>query len=72
MKTLGDYLGFAFRLLAVVVITTLGSLLLGIWIDQQAGTSPWGVLAFMLLGIPLSTFLVYRLSNFQNSKDRQG
>lgn len=69
MRNLVDSLALAFRLLTAVVLTILGSVFLGIWIDQRAGTAPWGVLALTILGIVLSTLLAYRLANVRYRKD---
>ncbi|MFQ5946049.1 MAG: AtpZ/AtpI family protein [Anaerolineae bacterium] len=65
MKLFIDSLALGFRLLATVLVAVLGPVLAGIWIDQRAGTAPWGVLAFMVLGILLSTLIVYRLVSVQ-------
>lgn len=61
MRELLDPLGLAMSLGFVVITLILGSLWLGLWIDRQLGTAPWGMLAFMLVGILTSTAAVYRL-----------
>lgn len=68
MRALIDPLALAFRLLAAVVALILAPVLVGIWIDQRAGTSPWAVLVFMLVGILLSTLVIYRLVSLQYRK----
>ncbi|MBI2845830.1 MAG: AtpZ/AtpI family protein [Chloroflexi bacterium] len=56
-----DPLALAMSLGFVVVISILGCLWLGIWLDRQFNASPWGTIFFMFLGILVSTIAVYRL-----------
>ncbi|MFQ5340393.1 MAG: AtpZ/AtpI family protein [Anaerolineae bacterium] len=48
------------RLGAIVVTAVLLTLALGLWIDNRLGTSPCGLLIFMLIGIVISVTGVYR------------
>ncbi len=40
---------------------TIGPLLLGIWIDRTAGTSPFATLCLMLVGVFGGTIAMYRI-----------
>ncbi len=59
-----------FRLSALTIGVTIGSLLLGILLDRTLGTAPFGTLCWMVLGITIGTVGVYRIvreANFQAS-----
>ncbi|MCL5265041.1 MAG: AtpZ/AtpI family protein [Chloroflexi bacterium] len=43
-----------------IALSLVGSLLVGIWLDQTLHTSPLGVLFFSLLGIIIGSVAVYR------------
>ncbi len=53
-------LGLLFRLSALTLGATLGSLALGIALDRLLGTAPCGTLCLMIMGIWLGTLAVYR------------
>ena len=53
-------LGLLFRLSALTLGATFGSLLLGIWLDRVMGTAPFGTLCLMIGGIFFGTLGVYR------------
>ena len=61
MRQLLDPLGLAMSLGFVVIIAVLGCLWVGLWIDRNLNTAPWGILVFMFLGILTRTVAVYRL-----------
>jgi len=48
------------RLGAIVVAAIFLTLALGLWIDRYLGTSPFGLLFCMFLGVVLSIVGVYR------------
>jgi F0F1-type ATP synthase assembly protein I len=43
-----------------VIGSIIVSLILGIWIDRTFGTTPWGVLLLMLLGVAAALYSTYR------------
>ena len=53
-------LGLLFRLSALTLGATFGSLLLGIWLDRMMGTAPFGTLCLMTGGIFVGTLGIYR------------
>ena len=48
------------RLGAIIVTAVLLTLALGLWVDNRLGTSPCGLLIFMLIGIVISVTGAYR------------
>lgn len=50
----------ALQLSSLLIGFLLGSILIGLWVDQQAQTAPFGTLSGMLIGIVLSTIAIYR------------
>ena len=54
-------LGLLFRLSALTLGATFGSLLLGIWLDRMMGTAPIGTLCLMTGGIFVGTLGIYRI-----------
>lgn len=60
MRDFWTGLGLLFRLSALTLGAALGSLLLGIWLDQLMGTAPIFTLGLMVLGIVAGTIGVYR------------
>lgn len=60
------------------VSTTVGFTLLGAWYDRWQGTSPWGVVAGIVLGWAVGLYELYqvfrilsrRQSSFRTKKDR--
>lgn len=53
-------LALVFRLSALTLGATCGSLLLGIWLDRALGSAPFATLCLMVLGIWLGMLAVYR------------
>lgn len=57
--------GGPLALITQLGLTMVGSIILGLalglWLDQQLGTRPWGTLILALLGIIIGSFGVYRL-----------
>ncbi|MEW5721173.1 MAG: AtpZ/AtpI family protein [Chloroflexota bacterium] len=53
-------LGLLFRLSALTLSATFGSLALGILLDHALGTAPFGTLCLMVFGIWLGTLAVYQ------------
>ena len=56
----GSFIGLQVGCLAVAV--TLGALLLGLWLDGQLHTRPWLTLILLILSMPVTVFLIYRLA----------
>ncbi len=54
-------LDLALRISAVIITTTIGVIILGILVDRNAGTSPFGVLCFMVIGVSGGTIAIYQL-----------
>ena len=54
-------LALALRLSAVLITTILGLLFLGIFVDRSVGTTPFGVLCFMVIAITFGTVAVYSI-----------
>lgn len=44
-----------------MVATILLSLVVGLWLDERFGTSPWGVLVAMVVGATAGSIAIYRL-----------
>jgi F0F1-type ATP synthase assembly protein I len=57
-----------FRLSALTLGATFGSLLLGIWLDRSLGTAPFGTLCLVVLGILAGTIGVYRAVQETNER----
>lgn len=53
-------LGLLFRLSALTLGATFGSLALGLALDHALGSAPFGTLCLMVMGIWLGTLAVYR------------
>jgi len=50
-----------FQLSVLLIVTTVGPLVLGIWIDRAANTSPLATLCLVILGVLGGTVLIYRI-----------
>jgi hypothetical protein len=61
-------LGLLFRLSALTLGATFGTLLLGIWIDGSFGTAPWVTLCLGVFGILLGTIGAYRAVKEANDR----
>lgn len=46
----------------VTVVTSLGGLFLGLWVDGQLQTRPWGTLLLTIVGILAGSVSTYRLA----------
>lgn len=53
-------LGLLFRLSALTLGATFGSLALGLVLDRALGIAPFGTLCLVIMGIGLGTLAVYR------------
>ncbi|MBI2644233.1 MAG: AtpZ/AtpI family protein [Candidatus Wildermuthbacteria bacterium] len=60
-STLAYVLSFAFQFGAVVVISLVVPLLLGVWIDKKMETSPLFLFIGLLVGTVVVIYGVYRL-----------
>ena len=60
MRGAWDSLSLLFRLSALTLGAAFGSLLLGIWLDRLMGTTPFGTLCLMIVGILVGTISIYR------------
>jgi len=60
MKATLSLWALAVRLSSLLIALLLGSILLGLGVDRQAQTAPLGTLIGMLVGIALSTIVIYR------------
>jgi F0F1-type ATP synthase assembly protein I len=61
-------LGLLFRLSALTLGATFGTLLLGIWIDRSLGTAPWVTLCLGVSGILIGTIAAYRAVKEANDR----
>jgi ATP synthase protein I len=70
-RTEGGDLAYAVRLASEFVAGVLVGAALGWGFDRLAGTSPWGLIVFLLLGFAAGVLNVVRVSN-RVTKDRTG
>jgi F0F1-type ATP synthase assembly protein I len=56
MPGAAQYAGLGVTFAAGIVLFTL----LGVWVDERLGTTPWGVLLGVFLGFGLSLAWIYR------------
>lgn len=56
----GSFIGLQVGCSAVAV--TIGALLLGLWLDGQLHSRPWFTLILLVLSMPVTVFLIYRLA----------
>ena len=54
-------LGIATQVGVMVIISILGCLFLGLWVDSKLHSSPWATLIFIAVGILFATVGTYRL-----------
>ena len=54
-------LDLVFQLSVLLFVMTVGPLLLGIWIDRAANTSPFATLCLILVGVFGGTIAMYRI-----------
>jgi F0F1-type ATP synthase assembly protein I len=54
-------LDLVFQLTVLLFVMTIGPLLLGLWIDRSANTSPFATLCLILLGVFVGTLAMYRI-----------
>ncbi len=52
-----------FQLSALLLVATFAPLLIGLWLDRTLGTSPFGTLCLVVLGLFAGTIGVYRVVN---------
>jgi ATP synthase protein I len=64
----GSSLGQAFRLSSEFVAGIIGGGVIGWVIDRFLGTSPWGLIVFLLLGFAAGILNVLRASGFVKTK----
>ncbi|MGH6842845.1 MAG: AtpZ/AtpI family protein [Methylocella sp.] len=60
--SLGNAVGFAFRVLSEFVGAVIVGAFLGWWIDRVAGTAPAFVIVFVLMGAAAGFWNVYRIA----------
>ncbi len=65
-------IGRAFRLSTEFVAGVIAGGGLGWLFDRLLGTSPWGLIVFLLLGFAAGTFNVVRAAGAQKSSDASG
>jgi len=58
----------SFRLLVVFILSTIGMLLLGLWVDRTMGTAPLAMLVLMIPGILFGTVVTYRMVREANEQ----
>ena len=63
MRDTWSSLALFFRLSALTLGATFGSLLLGLFLDRTLGTAPFGTLCLSLLGILGGAVAIYRVVN---------
>ncbi len=68
MRNTWTGLGLLFRLSALTLSATFGSLLVGILLDRLLGMAPFGTLCLMVLGILIGTISVYRIVKEANQQ----
>lgn len=64
MKSKPDPLGgldLVFQLTVLLFVMIIGPLLLGIWIDRTANTSPFATLCLIFFGVIGGTIAMYRI-----------
>jgi F0F1-type ATP synthase assembly protein I len=44
------------------VVLTIGALLLGLWLDGQLHTKPWVTIVLLIVSMPISVYVVFRLA----------
>ena len=54
-------LDLVFQLTVLLFAMTIGPLLLGLWIDRTANTSPFATLCLILFGVIGGTIAMYRI-----------
>jgi F0F1-type ATP synthase assembly protein I len=60
LKDTLEPLGLIMRLGAIVVTAVFLTLALGLWLDNRLGTSPFGLLSCMIIGVVMAMIGVYR------------
>lgn len=68
--SLGNAMGFAFRVLSEFVGAVIVGAFIGWWIDRVAGTAPAFVIVFLLMGAAAGVWNVYRIA--MKPPDSQG
>jgi F0F1-type ATP synthase assembly protein I len=56
-------LGLGTQIAGTVVVTVLGGLFLGLWIDRKLGSTPWATLLLLALGTLVAVMGVWYLSS---------
>ena len=56
----GSVIGLQIGCAAVVL--TIGALLLGLFLDGQLHTKPWLTIALLLVSMPISVYVIFRLA----------
>jgi F0F1-type ATP synthase assembly protein I len=54
-------LDLVFQLTVLLLVMTIGPLVLGLWIDRSANTSPFATLCLILIGVFGGTIAMYRI-----------
>ncbi|AWV90562.1 putative F0F1-ATPase subunit (Ca2+/Mg2+ transporter) [Bradymonas sediminis] len=58
LKMLGIYGAMGFEFVSLVV----GGSVIGFWVDEKFGTTPWGVVSLILLGMLAALWHIYRVT----------
>ncbi|HEY2178985.1 MAG TPA: AtpZ/AtpI family protein [Caulobacteraceae bacterium] len=66
---MGDSAGDGFRLLGQLLGGVLGGLGLGALVDRFAHTSPFGIVAGLLIGVGLSVFAAVRTASAMSARE---
>lgn len=43
----------------LTIVVVVGALLMGLWVDAQLGTRPWGTVVMLLLSVPVTLILMF-------------
>lgn len=70
-QNLPNNLGIAYRLGADFISGILVGLLIGYFVDKGLGTSPWGMVVFIVLGMGAGLLNVIRSYNQISQSERQ-
>ena len=57
-------MGLALQVGCLAVVIAVGSLLIGLWLDQTFGTKPRWSLICVVVSVPVNLFVVLRITQF--------
>ncbi|MSP12760.1 MAG: hypothetical protein EXR62_07365 [Chloroflexi bacterium] len=77
MKDIVLPIALILQLMVTIVVVSVGSLVVGVWLDRRLGTTPILIIIFMIIGLVLTMATVYRLAKryqvaLQSSKGKKG